>query len=55
MIDVKVLINNFRDKENESLGLLQSGYVYKVTKKRATELSKKGIVEIIKTKENKEE
>lgn len=59
MIEVKVLISNFRDINNKQLGLLQPGYVYKVTKERANELASKGIVEIIKNKkeckESKEE
>lgn len=44
MIEVEVLISNFKDKENKHLGLLQPGYVYKVTKERYEELSKQGIV-----------
>ncbi len=50
MIEVKVLIPNFLDKENRNLGLLQPGYTYSITKERAKELAKKGIVEIVKSK-----
>ena len=53
MVEVKVLIPNFEDKQNKKLGLLQPGYKYSVTKERAEYLSKLGYVEIIK-KENKE-
>lgn len=55
MIEVRVLIENFQDKENRHLGLLQPGFKYQITKERAKELSKKGIVEIVKSKSNKEE
>ncbi len=55
MIEVKVLIPNFQDKNNKQLGLLQPGYIYKITKERATELSNKGIVEIIKNKKESKE
>ncbi len=44
MIEVEVLIENFKDKENKHLGLLQPGDVYKVTKERYEELSKQGIL-----------
>lgn len=54
MVEVKVLIPNFEDKENKKLGLLQPGYKYSVTKERAEYLSKLGYVEIIRQKENKE-
>lgn len=55
MIEVTVLIENFLDIENRHLGLLQPGYKYEVTKERAKELSDKKIVEIVKSKSNKEE
>lgn len=55
MIEVRVLIPNFQDKENRYLGLLQPGYKYLITKERAKELAKKGIVEIVKSKSNKKE
>lgn len=55
MVEVKVLIKNFKDKENKHLGLLQPGYKYSITKERAKYLSEKGIVEIIKEKEGKKE
>ncbi len=55
MVEVRVLIPNFRDRENKHLGLLQPGYKYQITKERAQELSDKGIVEIVKPKSNKEE
>lgn len=52
MIEVKVLIENFKDKENKQLGLLQPGFKYPITKERAKYLSEKGIVEIIKPKKD---
>lgn len=56
MVKVKVLISNFKDKENKHLGLLQKGYEYEVTKERAKILSDKKIVEIVKPpKKDKEE
>lgn len=55
MIEVEVLIENFRDKENKQLGLLQPGYKYKITKERAKELSEKKIVAIVKEVKSKEE
>lgn len=54
MVEVKVIIPNFKDKENRQLGLLQPGYKYSITKERAEDLSKLGYVEIIKQKEIKE-
>ncbi len=56
MIEVRVIIPNFRDKENKELGLLQPGYKYPITKERAEYLVKKGCVEIInKPKDHKKE
>lgn len=56
MIEVKVIIPNFRDKEHKELGLLQPGYKYSITKERAEYLAKKGCIEIMnKPKENKKE
>lgn len=55
MIEVEVLIENFRDKENKQLGLLQPGYRYQVRKERAKELANKKIVRIIENKKSKEE
>lgn len=55
MVEVEVLIENFKDKENKHLGLLQPGYKYPITKKRAKYLSEKGIVKITKEKEGKKE
>lgn len=52
MIEVKVLIENFKDKENKQLGLLQPGFKYPITKERAKYLSEKGIVEIINPKKD---
>ena len=52
MIEVKVLIENFKDEENKQLGLLQPGFKYSITKERAKYLSEKGIVEIIKPKKD---
>lgn len=52
MIEVKVLIENFEDKENKQLGLLQPGFKYSITKERAKYLSENGIVEIIKPKKD---
>lgn len=54
MIEVEVLIKNFRDKENKQLGLLQSGYKYSISKERAKELANKGIVKIVEMKKSKE-
>lgn len=55
MVEVEVLIENFKDKENKHLGLLQPGYKYPITKERAKYLSEKGIVKITKEKEGKKE
>lgn len=52
MVEVEVIIHNFKDLENKDLGLLQPGYKYKVSEKRAKYLADKGIVKII-IKENK--
>nr|DAZ32861.1 MAG TPA: hypothetical protein [Caudoviricetes sp.] len=52
MVEVEVIIHNFKDLENKDLGLLQPGYKYKVLEKRAKYLSDKKIVKII-SKENK--
>ena len=48
MVEVEVLIHNFKDKENKQLGLLQPGYRYHIKKERYEELSKKGIVKLVK-------
>lgn len=71
MIEVEVLIPNFKDKENYKKKisitrkgkeivveneLLQVGDIYKITKERYDKLSKLGIVKkITKEKANKEE
>lgn len=55
MVEVEVLIENFKDKENKHLGLLQPGYKYLITKERAKELVNKKIVKIVENKKNKEE
>lgn len=71
MIEVEVLIPNFKDKENYKKKisitrkgkeivveneLLQVGDIYKITKERYDKLSKLGIVKkITKEKTNKEE
>lgn len=52
MVEVEVIIHNFKDLENKDLGLLQPGYKYKVSEKRAKYLAGKEIVKII-SKENK--
>ena len=52
MVEVEVIIHNFKDLENKDLGLLQPGYKYKVSEKRAKYLSNNGTVKII-SKENK--
>jgi len=46
MVEVEVIIHNFKDLENKDLGLLQPGYKYKVSEKRAKYLSDKKIVKI---------
>ncbi len=48
MVEVEVLIPNFKDKENKQLGLLQPGHKYSISKERYVELSKKGIVKLFK-------
>lgn len=70
MIEVEVLINNFKDKENynkknfiirngkkievENM-LLQKGDIYTISKKRYSILSEKGIVAKTKDKKDKED
>ncbi len=69
MIEVEVLIDDFKDKENYSkktiitrngeeieiqFKLLQKGDIYKITKERYNLLSKKGIVAKVK-KESKQD
>jgi hypothetical protein len=71
MIEVEVLINNFKDKENKNKQieivrnkqgillnegeLLQKGDRYKITKERYNELSKLGIVVKAQKEKNKED
>ena len=69
MVEVRVLINNFKDKENYNkritiirngkeqmiqFTLLQKGDIYKITKERATYLIEKGIVELYKEQKKQE-
>nr|DAV26491.1 MAG TPA: hypothetical protein [Caudoviricetes sp.] len=71
MIEVEVLINNFKDKENKNKKieiirnkqgillnegeLLQKGDRYKITKERYNELSKLGIVVKAQKEKDKED
>lgn len=71
MIEVEVLINNFKDKENKNKQieivrnkqgillnegeLLQKGDRYKITKERYNELSKLGIVVKAQKEKDKED
>ncbi len=71
MIEVEVLINNFKDKENKNKQieivrnkqgillnegeLLQKGDRYKITKERYNELSKLGIVAKVQKEKDKED
>ena len=71
MIEVEVLINNFKDKENKNKKieivrnkqemllnegeLLQKGDKYKITKGRYNELSKLGIVAKVQKEKDKED
>lgn len=71
MIEVEVLINNFKDKQNKNKkitvirsnqeiilnegDLLQKGDKYKITKERYNELSKLGIVVKVQKGKDKED